>query len=174
MDSPKHALRTNDGQTFAERVRAVLSEVVGERVLLVGPPEVLPDLPHTMDHPRGLGPLSGINAAMIWANETGISSNELLILPCDAPNLTSELLLRLVKRVDRAAACFGSSPLPLRLSRQTHEVVQRRLGCGEYALRDLIAELHAGEVALEAAERELLANINTPEEYQAYLASSRR
>lgn len=180
MGAPKHALRARDGRSFAEVVRAAVAPVVDDRLLVIGPDEVLPDLPHALDEPRGRGPLAGIDAAFAALPRVAPEGSDLLIVPCDAPRLTSDLLRRLLVPTDRPAAAFGGNqseairlhPLPIRLAQSAADCVRARLERGELALHALLEELSPQVIRLESRDTALLANINTPAEYEAYLSES--
>lgn len=208
MGAPKHALRARDGRSFAELVRAAVAPVVDDRLLVVGPDEVLPDLPHALDEPRGRGPLAGIDAAFTALPTVAPRATDLLIVPCDAPRLTSDLLRRLLVPTDRLATAFsqpipnpededrkiGDSshfhlplksggrserkkmgtvpifPLPSRVARSAALRVRARIEQSQFAVHELLEELTPLVIQLDAPDIPLLANINTPEEYDAYLA----
>lgn len=172
MGSPKHALRAVDGRTFAEVAREAIAPVVDDRLLVVGPDEVLPDLPHALDEPRGRGPLAGIDAAFAALPGIAPDAEQLLIIPCDAPRLTSDLLARLLEPTERPVTMFTDSPLPARFSRDAAPTARARLERDDLALHALLEELQPHVIHLDAREADLLANINTPEEYERYLAES--
>lgn len=204
MGAPKHALRARDGRSFAEVVRAAVAPVVDDRLLVVGPDDVLPDLPHALDEPRGRGPLAGIDAAFTALPTVAPRATDLLIVPCDAPRLTSDLLRRLLVPTDRLATAFsqpnpedrkiGDSshfhlplksggrskrkkmgtvpifPLPSRVARSAAVRVRARIEQGQFAVHGLLEELTPLVIQLDPPDISLLANINTPEGYEAYLA----
>jgi molybdopterin-guanine dinucleotide biosynthesis protein A len=49
-----------------------------------------------------LGPLAGVKAGLLWADEQGASS--LAVSPCDAPLLPDDLYVRLLERAEGGAA----------------------------------------------------------------------
>ena len=58
-------------------------------------------------------------------------------------------------------------PLPARLSATALDSVRRHLDGGQRAVHELMRTLDPAVIALERPEAELLANINTPPDYEA-------
>lgn len=181
MGAPKQALRTVDGHTFAEAACAALLEALAiadnrvvSEILVVGPDDVLPTLPHVQDAPPpGRGPLAGIEAAF-----SAGAHEQLLIVPCDVPRLKGDLLQRLLEPTPHPATMFRTgeqgrvSPLPLRLHRSALSDVRTALAHERYALHALLETCSPLVIPLmEARDLNQLDSINTPEAYAAYRAA---
>jgi molybdopterin-guanine dinucleotide biosynthesis protein A len=165
----KSALNVGGTTILTRQLRAVTPVV--SRVLLVGYrgtqklPEGVTAVP---DRVEAGGPLGGLDAALVAA-----CGDDLLLLACDMPNVTTafaEYLVHLahestwnavVPRTNR-----GYHPLCAAYSASCHEAVQTRLGRGQLRMIDLLEDLHVRTVeCLELAEfgdvAHLLANVNT-------------
>lgn len=138
-------------------------------VTLVGAPGRYRHLgiPCIPDLRPGLGPLSGIEAALLHA-ETERS----LILACDLPGITSALLNRLFdtsESTDAGCVCVRDSasrvhPLCAIYRRQCLAPVQAALNCGKLRLMNLLDEISTIYVDADV----VLANINTPAEWASF------
>jgi molybdopterin-guanine dinucleotide biosynthesis protein A len=84
------ALHRLDGETLAERARRMLAAVCVEVVIADGGRGVVPGAQSALDGP-GRGPAAGILGAA--AARPG---HPLLVLACDLPGVTAELLARLL------------------------------------------------------------------------------
>jgi molybdopterin-guanine dinucleotide biosynthesis protein A len=156
--SPKALARLN-GTTFAERAWGILGEACEHR-LEFGKAADEFQLPFPV-HDDGTGvraPLAGIVAALRVA-----PSEVCVFLPVDLPFATPRLV-RVLGEACLEAAVPQTGPLPGAYSRAALGVLERRLGEGELALRDALAELTTVRVLLDPA---LLVNINAPEELAA-------
>jgi molybdopterin-guanine dinucleotide biosynthesis protein A len=156
--SPKALARIN-GKTFAEQAWGVLGEACDERLAFGKAADEL-HLPFPV-HDDGTpirAPLAGVVAGLRAAR------NDICVfLPVDVPFATPELIWALADAC-REAAVPSTGPLPGAYSRATLPRLEARLARGALALRDAIAELDATTVDLD---RELLVNVNVPEELAA-------
>ena len=174
MGEPKHALRLPDGRTMIEHVAGALRQAC-QRLVIVSSEETMPGVEHIADNFDQLGPIGGIEALL----GSGIGEN-FLIVPCDMPLLTADILHALLVNTVRPATALrvGSEPaartLPLRLSTALLPLIWSRIEEGELSIRGLL-EAAEVEVVLAPADWEpALANINTPEEFDRLARSQPR
>lgn len=123
-----------------------------ERIAL-GKPDT-PSLPFKVqdDGINVRAPIAGVVAGLRRAR------NEVCVfLPVDTPLVGEDELRALVARC-RDAAVAQTGPLPAAYRRCALPVLERRVACGELALRDALAELDTAVVELPL---ERLANVNT-------------
>jgi len=160
-----------DGQTFAERIANTLREVT-DSVFVVGRLLDNSSLPSVPDVYPQWGALGGLHAAL-----TACSREWAIVVACDLPFLTSELLLYLAnQRLDHDAVVPiqpDQRPQPLAALYRV-EVCRRRatelIEAGRRRPLDLLDAVNTRWVAfdeirnLERAER-FFVNINTPEDY---------
>jgi molybdopterin-guanine dinucleotide biosynthesis protein A len=100
-----------------------------------------------------------------------------LIVPCDLPRITADLLRLLVSGdhvLEAHATVFwvegepGPEPLPLRLSAAALPAVQSLLDAGRSAVHELLQELEEVEIIdLPRRDAEGLRNVNTRTELEA-------
>ncbi len=167
MGRRKDSLPLPDGRTMLAVVHSVLCEVC-ERVVVVGDAET--DLPRIEDLRPGHGPLGGIEALLVSADDT-----EYLVCPCDLPLVTPRLLRRLTVMTTRVATVFQVEgevdiwPMPVRVSVQALDAVRSHLDEGRLAVHDLVRELFPEVIAVSREEAAALANVNTPDDYEQLL-----
>lgn len=111
---------------------------------------------------KNSGPIGGIHA--------GLSSSETeysLILSCDVPLVTSELLKKLLTKenIEFDIVQFETNgntiPLIALFKKQCRKKCQELLDQGEKRLRKLVSELHTRTISLPKEEHILVSNINT-------------
>jgi molybdopterin-guanine dinucleotide biosynthesis protein A len=115
--------------------------------------------------------MGGLDAALEAAN-----GEPVIILACDMPFVTAALFEHLLQLAPGNDAVVprterGYHPLCAVYSRACHPVVARCLADGRLALRELLKEVRVRPVGEDELERlgdwhRLLANINTPAEYE--------
>ena len=143
-------------------------EEVCQRIVILGPDAILPDLPHVHDLRNDQGPLAGIESLLA----SGLDEHY-LVVPCDVPLITEELLRRLTIESDSLATVFrieGSDSLeslPLRISSMAHNAASSHLDAGSRAVHRLLNDMTRQEVILTPSETRALRNINTPEAYRS-------
>lgn len=126
------------------------------------------------DRIASVGPLGGIHAVAEMAVQQG-QPQAWLFVPVDMPLLPDKLLRRLTTcacEYNMDGACFTGRPLPLFL--RLHERVRAALhGAAEnmksgkdMSVRQFLAGLRICQKDFSDAEAALLANANTPEEWQ--------
>jgi molybdopterin-guanine dinucleotide biosynthesis protein A len=156
--SPKALARYN-GTSLAEHAWGVLGHACAERIAL-GKLEDELSLPFPVrdDGIDVRAPIAGVVAGLRAAR------NEVCVfLPVDVPLVTPEAVRRLGEAC-REAAVPETGPLPGAYAKSALPALERRLGAGELALRDVLAELHTAVVKIDHA---LLANVNQPAELAA-------
>jgi molybdopterin-guanine dinucleotide biosynthesis protein A len=175
-----------DATTLAELIVARLRPVVAEILVCANDPEAVPtalrpDL--VVDLHPGLGPLSGIEAALSQAKGSMV-----FCLACDMPRVTPELVTFLISmstgqdavvplvggRLQTTCAVYSRRLIPL---------VSAALAAGRPSVHRALMEWRTTGVAtvsiLEADQLEamgfgpeLFVNLNTPAEYEQYRRSS--
>ncbi|TML10537.1 MAG: molybdenum cofactor guanylyltransferase [Actinobacteria bacterium] len=156
--APKALARFN-GTTFAERAWRILGEACDERLAFGKAHDELP-LPFPV-HDDGTdvrAPLAGIVAGLRAA-----CNDVCVFLPVDLPFATPELVRALGERCAEAAVP-QTGPLPGAYARGALPVLERRLGEGEFALRDALAELATVTVEVDPAQ---VVNVNAPDQLAA-------
>lgn len=152
------ALVEVEGQTLLARS---VDRLAGwcEQVVVVGRAEApAPTLP---DWPRGgMGPLGGLAAALRHAADADFSL--VLTIPVDSPSLPEDLLARL----SPAPAFLRDQPViglwPVSATAAVEEILREDT---RHAMRTLTDRIGARSVELDGP----LANINTPEDWQAFV-----
>lgn len=165
MGTPKHALVLPDGRTMIEHVHAALATVC-TKIVTLSEHEILRGVVQVPDRTNHLGPLGGLEALLA----SGLSSDYILV-PCDMPRLTGDILRALLVATARPITALrvktesAPRPLPLRLSDSLLPLIRARIDAGNLSVQGL---LEAAEVEIVIAPPEwecALENINTPEEY---------
>ena len=161
-----------DGEPLAARGAELLGTVC-QSVKLVGSRAhwVLPVVP---DEEPGSGPLGAVISALA---QSGAEWN--LVIACDMPALTRAFLEKLQARARAGSAdCVvprGSSgtldPLCAAYRRSCEIPLRRAFGSGVRSLRDALRWLNCD--TWEVADAAALRNVNTPEEWRAFLARRR-
>jgi molybdenum cofactor guanylyltransferase len=156
------------GRTMLDHMTDLIS-IVADEVHVIGRGR-LPD------RLQGLGPLSGIATAL----ETSATDAN-LVVAVDLPKLTVKFLKYLKSKADRSnellTACkIGSDfPLCLVIQRRLLVEIQRRLASHDLSVHALIENTPSrliSEVELVSAgfDASLFRNINTEQDYRAYLS----
>lgn len=160
------------GVTLLEHLACIVEKALaGEgEVAIVGESGERSDIPYPVyrDRVTGCGPMGGVFTAL---SLTATDWN--LIVACDMPNLTPEILRKLLDRAETSSAncvlaCIeGGEPEPLCgvYHRRCLPAVQRAIRENRLKMRDLARELLADTVSAPAAA---LANANTPAEWEAF------
>jgi molybdopterin-guanine dinucleotide biosynthesis protein A len=164
------ALMAFGGSTLVEHVARLVDRVCGS-VVLVGCAERYRAIPYRAipDLLPDQGPLGGIQAAL---SASGCEWN--LILACDMPSITMELLELLM---DATQECAGDSIVPVspggRLQplcamyhRRCLGPVNGSLGCGVRRMSEAIP--HLGAVLLPIGSAEPFRNLNTLDDWRAH------
>jgi molybdenum cofactor guanylyltransferase len=125
------------------------------------------------DRIPGCGPLGGLDAALAAARDDVVA-----IVACDMPFVTSAFLKHLLDLAREADAVVprterGYHPLCAAYTRACHPAVARRLADRRLKMTGLleevrVRELTAGEIDVFGDPLRLLANVNTPADYEAF------
>jgi len=158
------------GERLVMRLLHTLAAAVpGAAVVLVGAASAYGDLGLEAldDAPAGVGPLGGLRALLLAAEEHGDSA--VLALACDLPHLGAGLVTRLVHEqpdADFVAARTGAlwHTLVARYSVRALDAVDAALAAGEHALQRVIGRLgpRARELSLNELERAQLHDWDSP------------
>ena len=117
------------------------------------------------DKIKRCGPLGGVFTALKTTNAAAV-----LFLACDMPFIRLELLQTLLTRSNsRTPAVFmkseGKAGFPFILRRTLLQVVEQQIARKIYLLNELVAAVSARVITLPRSKREMLFNINTPEDW---------
>jgi len=168
MGRSKHDLRLHDGRSMLEAIVDVCRSVV-DRVVVCGPPDVLPDLPHVEDRIAGQGPLGALDALLA----SGLA-DRYLVVPCDMPALESDDLRRLTGTTSDIAVFDDEQDgpprsLPMLIAASLVDSVADRLAASDRSLHGLLEHVDVERVEPPPAAR--LLNINDPDDWNAFRAS---
>jgi molybdopterin-guanine dinucleotide biosynthesis protein A len=170
MGQDKLFLRLGAG-TVLDAVCSALKPLV-DRMRLVGrepQPGLLPSQPDLLP---GLGPLSGIHAALATAD-----ADRVLVVACDLPFVTTRFLRGLVEAMppdaDAVVPSPGGEPVAVCALYRVHcfAALESRLERRELTARDFAKSLNARflddqEISALDPSGRCLVNLNTPEDYE--------
>lgn len=165
MGGRPKGLLEHEGSTLLTRLARSFESVGIETVLVGRRSEYLSSALETIDdEPPGIGPLGGVCALLRRAGD-GVA----VVVACDMPFLTSELLARLLDAADapaRAPRIAGEwEPMLARYNAPLAlPVAARRAREGKTSLQGLLDELRAEPFALAPGEERALTDWDTPEE----------
>jgi len=160
-----------EGRPILDRQLAALAQVADDVMLVVGnetPPRA--DVRVVRDRVTASGPLGGLDAALAAARH-----DALVLLACDMPFVTARLLGHLLSLTPGADAVVprterGYHPLCAAYTRACQAAVAGRLARGQFRMVDFLADVRVrvvcGDELAALGDHRLLANINTPAEYQ--------
>jgi molybdopterin-guanine dinucleotide biosynthesis protein A len=170
MGQPK-ALLPYQGTTLIEHIAKTLAEAAGY-VALIGEPDRLGHLglPVFPDEQPGSGPASGIYTAL-----TITKTDWSLVVACDMPAVTADLLRALLLRAETAkrdcVAAVGPygqpEPLCAVYHRRCLPALTRAIRDKRLRMRDFVKEIGAVWVAVD---KSAIANVNTPGEWAEFEA----
>jgi len=165
------ALLPYRGTTLVDHIARIVAEAAGS-VALIGDTERLGPLGFKVfpDELPGYGPVSGIYTAL-KITETDWS----LILACDMPAVTADLLRELLLRAETAerdcVAAVGPygqpEPLCAVYHRRCLPALTRSIRDKRLRMRDFVKEIGAVWVAVD---KSAIANVNTPVEWAEFEA----
>jgi molybdopterin-guanine dinucleotide biosynthesis protein A len=163
-----------DGRTILERQIAELSRFADD-IMLVGADlqeSTGPLFRVVPDRVPGRGPLGGLDAALAAAKDDAV-----VVVACDMPFVTSAFLKYLLDLTRDADAVVprterGYHPLCAAYTKACGPTVAGRLKNGQLAMMDLLSDLRVraltiGEIEAFGNAHRLLANVNTPADYEA-------
>ena len=164
-----------DGRSILDRQIAELLRVTDD-VLVVGAEKGTATRPLFRlipDRVSGCGPLGGLDAALAAARDGVVA-----IVACDMPFVTAAFLNHLLDLARDADAVVprterGYHPLCAAYTRACHPAVARRLADRRLKMTGLleevrVRELTAGEIDAFGDHHRLLANVNTPADYEQF------
>jgi molybdenum cofactor guanylyltransferase len=166
------------GQSILEHQIAELAKVTDDAMLIVGAWDqaaVPPPLRIVVDRVAECGPLGGLDAALAAARY-----DTLVVVACDMPFVTAGLLERLLALTTEADAVVprterGYHPLCAAYTRACQPAIAAHLEARRLRMTDFLEDVRVRVVsgaeldALGDCHR-LLANVNTPAEYEAIAA----
>ena len=161
-----------EGRPILDRQLAALAQVADDVMLVVGEePGPRADVRVIRDRVTASGPLGGLDAAL-----TAARHDTLVLLACDMPFVTARLLghlLALTTGVDAVVPRTerGYHPLCAAYTRACQPAIAVRLDRGQFRMVDFLADVRVrvvcgDELAALGDHHRLLANINTPAEYE--------
>ncbi|MHB9132452.1 MAG: molybdenum cofactor guanylyltransferase [Armatimonadota bacterium] len=167
MREPKEGVRLWDGRPMIAHVIEALQTTCRKVVIIGGGDQLTPDIQVLPDLHPGLGPLAGLETLLASSLDDCY-----LVVSCDQPLLTPELLSRLTTHC-ASGACFfrtesgqGLHPFPGIFPAEWLPQVQGALQRGTLSIRRLIEELPVSWVVLPDALHPQLKSMNTPEDIQ--------
>jgi molybdopterin-guanine dinucleotide biosynthesis protein A len=170
MGVPKAGLPWRDGKTFLEHTADCLRHL-DEVLISVGAPSQpgAYGLPVVVDHCPGQGPMGGVHSALLACR-----SDWLLVVSCDVPlferRLADYLISMISDEYDIVLPVTRDGrihPLCGVYSKRAVDILADLMALGNYRMRDAIHRARFLPVRLEGTSYpdEMLANVNTPEEY---------
>jgi len=160
------------GRSIIVRQVEVLQRVAAEVFVVANDPERFSDLGLTVhvDRVPRTGAIGGIYTALDAAQ-----GDRVLVVACDLPFLDDRLLSELVRRAEPADGAWvrttrGVEPLVACYQRHARAAILAEIQAGRLKASDLGTALRLAEIAPSELDRfgsadELLANVNTPEDY---------
>ncbi|MEM7227355.1 MAG: molybdenum cofactor guanylyltransferase [Planctomycetota bacterium] len=165
MGTPKQYLQLSTGQTMMARMFDILG-ACSDHIITAGgaAPDATRNI-HLDDVLVDAGPIAGIHAACMNA-----TAGALLIVPCDMPRLTPDVLRTLASNPAQTGACFRidqTRPLPMRIEAAARDAAAHHAADGGRSLRSLVDALEMTVMQLSTADTTMLANVNTPDDLAA-------
>lgn len=161
-----------EGRTIIVRQVEVLQRVASELLVVASDPGRFSDLPVTVvpDRLPGLGVIGGIDAAL-----HATACDRVIVVGCDLPFLTSDLLAELARLSDAhdgawVSSARGVEPLVACYRITARVPVAHCIERGQLRASDLADVLDMATLRSPSLDRfgrpdRLLANINTPDDY---------
>lgn len=179
MDRDK-ALLPFDGEPLLLAVCRRLSPLFPELIVVAGAPGLYPFLPFPVvpDRVPGMGPLSGIDAALRHARAPYV-----FVTACDMPFPSEALIGRLAgmaEGADLVVPCGPDGPEPLCAiyGKGCLPAVEAALGAGRLSAAELIGRVASRVVPAEEVRAldpdfSSFRNLNTPEDYRRWGGTKR-
>jgi molybdopterin-guanine dinucleotide biosynthesis protein A len=184
-DKSELVVDANEGRTIRDRQTAMLAAVGRFREILIVERaggiggrdlETGGRIRTIADRVAGSGPLGGIHAALTAARDA--DDEAVFVLACDMPYVSEAFVAYLLGLSDESDAVVprtegGYHPLCAVYARACLEPIARRLSEGRLKVIDVLDDVKARVVDPEEIVRfgdphRLLANVNTPAEYEYY------
>lgn len=96
------------GKSLAERAAETMAEVFDHVVIVSSREPTTPRWPHLPDRRVGQGPLAGIEAALLHAEDLGLDGA--FVLACDLPLVDAGTIHSVLEALEDAEACAPASP----------------------------------------------------------------
>ena len=168
-----------DGHSILEHQLAELGKLTDDLMLVVGARDAAtvapPPLRVVADRVPDCGPLGGLDAALAAARH-----DALVVVACDMPFVTASLLEHLLALTAEADAVVprterGYHPLCAAYTRACQPAIAAHLEARRLRMTDFFEEVRvrvvsAAELDALGDRHRLLANVNTPAEYDAIVA----
>ena len=161
------------GRSILDRQLTELAPLCDDMMLVIGErasADVPPGLRLVRDRVPECGPLGGLDAALAAARH-----DTLLLVACDMPFVTTRLLAHLLALTSEADAVVprterGYHPLCAAYTRACQTAIADRLDRRQFRMVDFLADVRVrvvcgDELAALGDHHRLLANVNTPAEY---------
>ncbi|HUJ58380.1 MAG TPA: molybdenum cofactor guanylyltransferase [Kofleriaceae bacterium] len=151
------------GQTILARQTAVLAPRVAE--IVIAAPRDIAGHRTVRDPIDGAGPLAGIAAGL-----AAVTTPWLVVVACDMPYLTGELIDRLLaargETIDAVGVRVGGLPEPLVcvLHARARAAIDRRLAAGRYKASGLYTDENLAVHWIDDPDPRALRNINAPDD----------
>jgi len=169
MGRLKEGVPMPDGRPMIEHVLAAVEPVASE-VLFVGACHgwTIPDVPRYRrvdDKYPGEGPLGALVTILEQC-----STNKMLVVPCDQPILTVQLIKKLSATKTDSVVCFKDQngnrfdPFPGLFNRNSLIKLREAFNCGERSLRRALKQVQTEFVLITNEEVVCLRNVNRPED----------
>jgi len=156
------------GTTLAQHIAGLVKDVAGSATL-VGDPGRYSGLgfPVVADSIAGCGPIGGVITALQAA-----STDWVLVVGCDMPAVSVELLRRIVGQIHTSApGCIvprgptGAEPLCAAYHRDCLPVFEKAVSEGRFKMREAVRQV---PIEWLDADADALTNLNTPQEFDAF------
>ena len=167
-----------EGLPILSRQLAELSQVAADVIIVGGnrPTAAGPAVRHLADRVPGRGPLGGVHTALEEAH-----GHATVVIACDMPYVAAPLLRHLLELTAGADLVVprterGYHPLCAAYTRGCIGPIARRLADGRLSMIDLVNDVQVRvvpyeELALFGNPDRLLANVNTPADYESIEAN---
>ena len=168
MGSPKVGLRLPSGKLMGCHNLQLLEQLTDHQVVLGWPNELLkpPDIHLLDDQHKNAGPLAGITSLL----SSGLGTRY-LIIPCDMPLLSVELLGLLVSARANAVSFEAPHdqfhPLPMVLDANVRQIAEHCLRSSERSLRGFLVRSNVETLPISQEQSKQLQSFNTPGEFQS-------
>jgi molybdenum cofactor guanylyltransferase len=168
------------GRPILDRQLAELAQVADDLMLVIGERTVAPpreDVRVVRDRVSECGPLGGLDAALAAARH-----GALVLVACDMPFVSARLLAHLLALSSEADAVVprtdrGYHPLCAAYTRACQPAIAECLERGQFKMLDFLDAVRVrvvcgDELAALGDHHRLLANVNTPAEYDRLAPAS--
>jgi molybdopterin-guanine dinucleotide biosynthesis protein A len=171
MGSPKAWLPVH-GETLLARTVRIVSEVASPIIVAAAAGQELPPVEAIIvrDAVADRGPLGGMAAAL-----EAIDADAAIVVACDLPRLTVDVLRAILESRDDSPACVPvvdgeSQPLAALFRKEVLPIVQRHLAMDRLSMRALLEAISVKWI--HGLDPAALANANTPADHEGLLRTS--